>query len=59
MVGLDSTFRLRFSLVDELDFENFVSIFDLGKMISKKNWFDVLGLVRFGFDGEKIFEIYL
>ena len=58
MVGLDSTFRLRFSLIDELDFENFVSIFDLGKMISK-NWFGVLGLVRFGFDGEKIFEIYL
>lgn len=58
MAGLDSTFRLHFSSTGELEFENFVSIFDLGKMISK-NWFGVLGLVRFGFDGEKIFEIYL
>lgn len=59
MVGLDSTFRLRFSSTDEHEFESFVLIFDLGKMISKKNWIGALGLVRFGYDGETIFEIYL
>ena len=66
MVGLDSTFRPRFSSAgtDELWFENFVSILNwcLGKKMKiiskKKNWLGVLDLLRFGFDDEMIFVIY-